>query len=89
MGCSCGIPPTHPYFFPRRGCAQVYLGGCEVESLCPGGGILQAFVFVLIGLALLREERLRLFKQACSTYLGGGSRKFRLVSRATWVASLL
>lgn len=47
------------HFFLERGCGQVsYLGGCEVGSLCPQGGLLQAFVFILVGLTLQREEKL-------------------------------
>ena len=79
LGCSCGPLPQDPFFIGKS-CGHVsYLGGCEVERLCHGEGILQALVFILLGLAWQQEKRLRLFKQVYPTHLGGENRKFHLV----------
>lgn len=79
MGCSCGPLPQPPFFIGKSCGHDSYLSGCEVGSLCPGEGILQALVFILLGLAWQQEKRLHLFKQVYPTHLGGENRKFHLV----------
>ena len=74
-----GFSPNAHFFLGKSRGQVSYVGGCEVESLCPGGGVLRVCVFISLGLAQQREKRLCLFKQVYPTHLGGGNRKFHLV----------
>lgn len=76
----------NPHFFLGRRCGQVpYLGGCEVRSLCPSGGVLQVFAII----CLPAGEKVVCLNRSTPPPLEEGTGSFTWQGTATWVESSL